>query len=279
MLFKKHIQMKLCITSISEGSLWYYRYMSQKSKTIISILSLIIIVLGLILIKVLYKPSAVSIPTKTTSTEETKATPLSITKEKLTEENFTGTRPRISGKSFLADTARSYIDQTIADFRTQANTDVPAMRVQFGADAPTATYSIDIDAAYTHSHRTESIIISQYLYTGGANGNSSYKVFTVKDGGTTLATLGDVVKDIQKNAFTNYVIQKLLKYTPEGTEGPVVFEEEVKALKFDSFRNWSYDANNIIIYFDKYEVGPGALGSLAFPLPLSKINGYLISTE
>lgn len=249
--------------------------MEHKPKTIISILVLVVFFLCLIIIKIQHTRSTPVDTVKKPTITQTSATVLTISKKDITEENFTGTEPVITGSSFLADTARAYITQTIADFRTQANTDVPAMRTQFGADAPTATYTIDSDATYTHAHKTESLVISQYVYTGGANGNSAYKVFTVKEGGVELLTLGGVIKESKKDAFTKYVIQKLLAYRPEDSTAPVVFEEEVKALKFDSFQNFSFDGNNLILYFDKYEVGPGVLGAFPFPLPLSKVKEYM----
>jgi hypothetical protein len=54
-----------------------------------------------------------------------------------------------------------------------------------------------------------------------------------------------------------------------------VFPEDVAALTFDSFTNWSMDDKNLIIYFDQYEIGPSVLGEVAFPLPLEKIKSFL----
>ena len=75
--------------------------------------------------------------------------------------------------------------------------------------------------------------------------------------------------------FANFVKKDLKAWRPEGSTESVVFEDEVKNLNFDSFVNWSLDDKNLILYFDKYQIGPGALGAVAFSLKLEKIKNYL----
>ena len=59
------------------------------------------------------------------------------------------------------------------------------------------------------------------------------------------------------------------------TRQEAVFQDDVKKLTFDSFKNFSFDETSLVIYFDKYEIGPGALGAVAFPLSLTTIQQYL----
>ena len=66
------------------------------------------------------------------------------------------------------------------------------------------------------------------------------------------------------------VKNELLAWSPNDS-GPVVFEEEVADLQFESLTNWSLDNTNLILYFSQYEIGPGALGAFRFPIPLEKI--------
>jgi hypothetical protein len=49
----------------------------------------------------------------------------------------------------------------------------------------------------------------------------------------------------------------------------------VDNLKFESFSNWSMDEENLTLYFSQYEIGPGVLGPVAFPIPLTKIKDFL----
>ncbi len=200
---------------------------------------------------------------------------ITITKQNIKEENFSGSMPVISGGSPLALLARTYINETISNFRKQANTDVPDMRKHFGADAPPATYTIDIGAKDVKGNATESIVIDMYAYTGGANGNSSYKVFTANRTSGQILSLADIIKSDEQNAFTEFLKNKLNTWAPEGSTAPVVFPEDVNALTFASFTNWSLDNTNLVIYFDKYAIGPGVLGAVAFPIPLKEIKNFL----
>jgi hypothetical protein len=73
------------------------------------------------------------------------------------------------------------------------------------------------------------------------------------------------------------VKKELNTWHPEGSDVSPVFPDEVKGLEFNSFTNWSLNDKNLIIYFDKYSIGPGALGAVEFPLPLNKISNFLDS--
>lgn len=200
---------------------------------------------------------------------------ISITTETIKEKNFSGTMPKISGSSLLATTAKTYIEKTIAGFKKEADADVPDMREKFGADSPISNYTIDITASEVKSTDTHSIVISEYTYTGGANGNSTYKVITASNTSGEILTLADIIKKDKQAAFVSFVKKVLNAWRPEGSSAPVVFPDEVKNLTFNSFTNWSLDDKNLIIYFDKYQIGPGVLGPVAFPIALSKIKDFL----
>lgn len=196
---------------------------------------------------------------------------ISIIKETIKEENFTGSTPLISGSSILAVKARGFVEETVEVFRAQANKDVPDMREKFGQDAGPASYSIDIEAKHLIATNTEAIVMSVYTYTGGAHGSSSYRVINSVKGEDKILTLADVIKE--KDSFTRLVKDELNRWQVEGTIA--VFPEDVQNLKFDSFENWAISGEDLIIYFDQYEVGPGALGAFAFPIPLQKLQDYL----
>lgn len=200
---------------------------------------------------------------------------ISIGSKNIKEENFSGTRPTISGSSIVAVTARTYVEGRINEFRTEANTDVPDMREKFGADSPTANYTIDISATAIQSEKTDSIVLSEYTYTGGANGNSSYKAITASVTSGEILFLANIIKKDKQISFTNFVKKELNAWRPEGATASVVFPDEVKNLTFNSFMNWSLDDKNLNLYFDKYQIGPGVLGAVAFPISFPKIKEYL----
>lgn len=204
-------------------------------------------------------------------TDTSAPAPTTITKKDIKEENFSGSEPVITGSSAAAIAAQAYVDQSVADFKKQADTDVPDMRAKFGADSPPASYTIDIDAKDLKGPKTESIVVSSYVYTGGANGNELYKVFTQDTVTGKIISLSDVIAADKQAAFTAEVKKELIAWQPEGTTAPVVFPDDVNALTFSSFTDWSLDGQNLTLYFDKYAIGPGVLGPVAFPVPLSKI--------
>lgn len=222
------------------------------------------------------KDNSTIIPENITDEQNTETEALiSITNKNIKEENFTGKVAVVSGESVITKQAQAYIDQMVADFKQQADTDVPDMREKFGADNPTAQYELDIDAKYLKNGKSVSIIMLTYTYTGGAHGSSVYKVLTSKPSGNEILSLSEVVKSAKQKAFTELVKKELLKWKPAGAGASPVFPEDVQALTFDSFANWSLDDKNLIIYFSQYEIGPGALGSVEFPLPISKIKDFL----
>lgn len=233
----------------------------KKTTTII----ITILVLALIIITAFWlnKRTMVVAPTDDSSSA------IVINDSTITEENFSGSRPIITGSSVLALVATEYLDQEIASFKVSADTEVPDLRKEFGEDAPPAHYSLDFKANHIVGVATESIVIDGYRYTGGANGMSFYKVFTVRKDSGELLNLRDIVNTDQQEAFTTYVKSELL------IRQEAVFVDSVNALTFDSFKNFALDENALIVYFDKYDIGPGALGPVAFSLALPTVDGYL----
>ena len=198
---------------------------------------------------------------------------VSITTVSIKEENFTGKKSVIAGGSLLALESNKFINGTIGAFKAQADLDVPNMRKQFGADNPTANYTIDIVAKQLLGSKTEATVINVYTFTGGAHGSSYYKVFNVSAAQDKILSLADVVKNDMQSTFTDIVKIELNNWKPDGSA--VVFPEAVNALTFTSFKNWTLDDKNITIYFDQYEIGPGVLGAVAFPISLDKVNNLL----
>lgn len=246
---------------------------NNKTRIIIYVVIIIAIVVAILYFK---KPGTVTINPETPKEETPEDMPaISISSKDIKEKNFTGKVAVVSGEGVLAKTAQAYINETVADFKKQADKDVPDMREKFGADSPTADYEINIDAKDIKGGETESIAMLTYTYTGGAHGNSVYKVITVSSGGEILS-LGDVIKTDKQSAFTDFVKKELKSWRPDSsmTSSPI-FPEEVQALKFNSFANWSLDDKNLTIYFGQYDIGPGALGPVAFTLSREKVKAFL----
>lgn len=246
---------------------------NSKNKAVIYIIIFVILIAGGLYLK--FKKTSLPVPFTDEAVQTVEnITPITIGSKSIQEENFTGKVATVSGESVLAQKAQAYIDESVAEFKKNADKDVPDMREQFGADSPTAQYEIDIDAKEVKGAKAQSIILLSYTYTGGAHGSSVYKVITTSSTGTILS-LSDIIRKDKQDAFTDLVKKELNKWSPEGSGPSPVFPDEVKALKFSSFTNWSLDDKNLTIYFSQYEIGPGVLGAVAFPLSRAKVKDFL----
>ncbi|HRH31145.1 MAG TPA: DUF3298 domain-containing protein [Candidatus Paceibacterota bacterium] len=197
---------------------------------------------------------------------------ITITKKEIKEDNFSGSMPEITGKSALAANARAYVEKTIADFRERANLEVPDLRKEFG-DLPPASYTIDLEATHIVGSVTESILINEYVYTGGANGMSLYTAFTVEKATDTILALKDVIIAEKQKAFADLVKKRLLAAGKAGTLS--IFPEDVNKLSFESFTDFAFDETSLILYFDKYAISPGAQGPIAYKIPTTDLRAYL----
>ena len=245
--------------------------MKKNIEFIIGILAIVAIIFAVFLSK---KAHAPIIDNQQSGNINVIRTPITISEEDIHEDNFTGSKSVIEGSGVIADNARAYIEDTVASFKKSADEEVPAMRKQFGDDSPTSHYELVIKAIYLKNNKTESIVIDQYVYTGGANGSSSYKVFNQSVDGRAIS-LSDIIASDKQDEFVNLVKNKLLSWKPEDSEYSPVFKDAVMELSFESFDNWSIDDQSLTIYFDKYAIGPGALGAIKFPVKISEIKGLL----
>lgn len=236
---------------------------------------LVVLVIAAVVVTVFTGNKKPLLPPEAINAGAKAASQVSIIKQDIKESNFSGSVSVISGSSTAAAEAEKFMEKEVADFRDRANKEVPAMRAEFGADAPPAKYSINLDAKYVTSPTTESVIVSEYVYTGGANGMSTYKVFTGSLSTGKILSLGEMVKPSEQSAFSMLVKQKLLAWVPEGLDQQLVFPEEVNKLSFADFSDWSMDNEGLTIYFDKYAIGPGVMGALAFTLPYFELQNYL----
>ena len=208
-------------------------------------------------------------------TSKHKWTPISIEEAvEIKGKNFVGSKPVILGSARVAASARKYVNESIKEFEANAKSGTSS-----GSSDPKSflplPYSIDMNAKYVQSFTTESIVINQYLYTGGANGNDFYRVFTGSIASDKVLLIKNVIDEKYHENFVEFVKNRLFNYRPAGSNDVVIFEDSVNALTIDSFSNWSMDNQYLVLYFDKYTVAPGALGSIVFPIPLSDVQSMM----
>lgn len=201
--------------------------------------------------------------------------PISTSSEEVVAENFTGSKPVIVGTGAAADAARAYADRAIEEFTARANEEVPALREEFGEEVGASQYSFSIEADTVESDTTRSVVLAEYQYTGGANGMSTYEVFTESKRTGELLTIDEVIASESHDAFVAFVKERLSNWKTEDGEEIYVFEDAVAQLTLDSFKNWSMSNDTFTIYFNKYDVGAGALGAVAFPIAIEDMRAVL----
>ena len=113
-----------------------------------------------------------------------------------------------------------------------------------------------------------SLLIKIYYFSGGAHGNEEIYAFNY-----------DIVKKkkIGIEDFFDYpeeALKKISKISAQDITSQLQSREwkiddnlkemlnQGTAPVFDNFKNFNFDSHNLIIYFQKYQVAPGAVGSL-----------------
>ncbi|MCF7834291.1 MAG: RsiV family protein [Candidatus Pacebacteria bacterium] len=219
--------------------------------------------------------------------------------EEVEDEYFTGSYPVVSGYALVSKEAFTYVKNTIENFRKEAydsssiikeeadDTEVKEGEVKESKTentetentTPISNYSINMGANYFAGNVIETVVIGTGIYTGGANGTSFYKTFSSFKNGEVLLSIEDIIKKDKQNDFVNLVKNKLAVWNPEDFpvedgESPL-FEDAVDSLSLGDLTSWAIDKDEFVLYFDEYQIGPGALGAISFPIPLSEVSNFL----
>ena len=198
--------------------------------------------------------------------------PFSIETKQEKNENYTAEYPVFKGSDAIVSLGNNWIKSVLKDFADEANADVPKLRADFGADSPVANYNITIKGTKESSKKTDTVVLSMYTYTGGANGTEIYNTMTTDKSGKLLM-INDVIKPEKQAEFIEMVKNAVSKYG-EGELG-MIFPEAVAGISIETLQKWAFTEDGMKIYFDKYEVAPGAAGALSILLPKDQIADFV----
>lgn len=177
------------------------------------------------------------------------------------EENISGSYPEIIGDSTIAALARAQIERFITETTDQANEQLPELRVEFPESFNDRKYESQVQGNYFSSDDSQSLVLLEYTYTGGANGNSFYVTFNQNQEGKEI-TLVDIVPAKKRGAFVELVQERLRNYHGGDGQSIELFDDAVTGISFEQLTRFAIDGNDLHIYFDKYEVGAGASGAV-----------------
>lgn len=126
---------------------------------------------------------------------------------------------------------------------------------------------------YFWDNNVLSVLISNGNYTGGAHGLQWIIAFNVNiTTGEFYETPGDLFKD--SGAGTKLITDKIIADIQKQSTG--FFPEAVKTVR-DKKGNYSFylDGQNLVVYFDLYEITPYAAGIPSFTIPLANLETKL----
>lgn len=121
-----------------------------------------------------------------------------------------------------------------------------------------------------NSHGVLSIVLKNYQYTGGANGENLNYYYNIDIESNRTIQLSDLFK-----AESNY------KLAINGEINRQIAEREKNGEKFDNFKTitnnhqFYIEGEDLVIVFPQYSIGPRTIGIPEFRIPLYQLNNYL----
>lgn len=116
-----------------------------------------------------------------------------------------------------------------------------------------------------------SVINEQYIYLGGAHGNTAWYPLNIDTSAGYVLTLDDLFSDSGYKETLNRMINELVDDNPE--EYKDLWEKpEIK----DSHQTDFYiNGSDLVIFYQPYDLSYYARGFVEFPLKLEDLSGYL----
>ncbi len=169
------------------------------------------------------------------------------------------------------------IQDNIEEFKKAGQDNWQARKDTATAEFPVGEYPespFDFIATWKSDQINEkyiSLYISIYSFSGGAHGDQATYSFSYDAGNKKEITVQDVLKSqemlnkVSELAKTNLEYQYQAKGITVDESINQMIAEGISA-KYDNFKTFTFNANSMTFYFQKYQVGPGAAGEFSFVL-------------
>lgn len=179
------------------------------------------------------------------------------------------------------------IKDSIEEFKKAGQDNWQARKDTATAEFPVGEYPeapFDFIATWKSDQINEkyiSLYITIYSFSGGAHGDQSIYSFNYNVKDKKEITIQDVLNSqellnkVSELAKTNLVYQYQSKDMEIDETITQMITEGVSA-KYDNFKTFTFNANSMTFYFQKYQVGPGAAGEFSFVLYNSMLIGEKI---
>ena len=136
-------------------------------------------------------------------------------------------------------------------------------------------WSLYIDSEVLDGASTVSVVFTRYQFTGGANGNSDYHTVTANVvEGNVLALTDIFVEGV--DPYTTLEPLAVAALTEQLGDAAI---PDIMALgtapTAENYQDWALTTDSLNLYFDEYQVAPGAAGPQAIAIPLSELADVL----
>lgn len=194
-------------------------------------------------------------------------------KEEAPEYIITGEYPYVENIPQLGEATKKYVRESIEEFKATSleNRKAREKTALPGETAlPPFSFTLTWEPAQFNAEYV-SYIIRIESFVGGANMRNTLKAFNYSFALGRTMEIQDIAKGedgIKK--LSDYAIQAVKSELEEkGVQGDFVSQmvEEGAGPKAENFANFTFTPDVIFVYFEKYQVAPGAMGEMKIFLP------------
>ncbi len=164
-----------------------------------------------------------------------------------------------------ADDVRVFITNHAADFKANADQFAPES-LSDGSAASKYVLDVGVEQYVTDTHHSYVIMMGEY--TGGASANQSVRTFVYERVTGKLLGLDDIISPDAEDKVIAEIRAQLYEINGGSPEDEAGFGAVVKDLSLNDVHNFYLTDSSLVILFSKYEVAPGALGTVSVELPL-----------
>lgn len=118
-----------------------------------------------------------------------------------------------------------------------------------------------------------SFVLSIYSFSGGAHGASAVFGFNYDVKNKKEITIESLLDNSQANLEKLVTIARKITYDQLKSQEAFAQDmaEQGTAPVFENYKNFNFDQNNLIIYFQRYQVSFGAAGEITIKIPYSEL--------
>ncbi len=137
------------------------------------------------------------------------------------------------------------------------------------------TWTLDIQSEVLQGVSTVSVVFTRYTYTGGANGMAEYATATADAASGSLLTLEDIFAEgVDPYTTLQPLAEAALTEELGDMAVPDMMTPGLEPVPAN-YKNWALTADSLNLYFDEYQVAPGAAGAPMVAIPLSELSDVL----